>query len=137
MKKYFIYVLVLTIFIGLTAGGCGVRELSDDKKGDVDYTVVPEEDLPETLKGAIAERMTKPFKLSYVDKDELYLVTGYGEQPSGGYSVVINDLYLTDNTIVFETTLVGPDESDNVSSGTTYPYIVVKTEYIDYEVVFK
>ena len=138
MKKndYGVVMAVLLICLSVFAG-CGMKNLSEEKKGEIDYTVVAEADMPEMLKNAIAERMKEPFKLSYIDKGELYIATGYGMQQSGGYSIVINDLYQTDDTVVFETTLTGPDELDKVQSEPTYPYIVVKTEYVDKEVVIR
>lgn len=40
----------------------------------------------------------------------LYLVVGYGRQPTGGYSIIVDELYTTENTIVFATTLTGREK---------------------------
>ena len=58
-----------------------------------------------------------------------YIAAGYGEQMSGGYSIVVDDLFLSDNAIIFATTLKGP-ESERKGDKPTYPYIVVKMENI-------
>lgn len=116
---------------------CGAQKVSDKKVSDVSFSVVNEEDIPETLLTAIEEKKMEPFKLSYSDNNDLYLVVGYGRQPTGGYSIIVDELYTTENTIVFATTLNGPGEKDIIQEAETYLYIVVKMEYLDYEVIYK
>ncbi len=121
----------------LLLSACGMKKTSEEKVQDVEFTVVGDEEIPETLKNAIEEKKKGAFKLSYADNNDLYLVAGYGEQPTGGYSIVVDELYTTDSTIVFATTLKGPEEAENIQNFITYPYIVVKMEYLDYEVIYK
>ena len=121
----------------LLLSACGMKKTSEEKVQDVEFTVVGDEDIPETLKNAIEEKKKGAFKLSYADNNDLYLAAGYGEQPTGGYSIVVDELYTTDSTIVFATTLKGPEEAENIQNFITYPYIVVKMEYLDYEVIYK
>lgn len=129
---------VMIIFVAVfLLSACGMKKTSEEKVKDIEFTVVNDEDIPETLKNAIEEKKKSAFKLSYADNNDLYLVAGYGEQPTGGYSIVVDELYATDNTIVFATTLKGPQEAESVQSFITYPYIVVKMEYLDYEVIYK
>ena len=69
----------------------------------------------------------------------MYICVGYGEQVSGGYSIAVNALYLTENAIYADTTLLGPDPSDPAAgkkNSVSCPYIVLKTEFIDKPVVF-
>lgn len=133
-KKCVVQVMCFSLIM---LAACGVETASDKKVKDIDFTVVSEDDIPETLKNAIEEKKTGPFKLSYCDNTEQYLVVGYGEQKSGGFSIVVDGLYTTENTIVFATTLKGPEASAAVTEAVSYPYIVVKMEYIEYEVVFQ
>ncbi len=60
-----------------------------------------------------------------------------GKQNSGGYSVAVEELFLTDNAIYIDTNLIGPSQDDLVTQGVTYPYIVVKLEYMDKKIVFE
>lgn len=57
----------------------------------------------------IAEKGTEPFKLTYSDNQNLYISIGYGEQKTGGYSIAVDALYLTDDAIYVSTSLLGPD----------------------------
>ena len=45
--------------------------------------------------------------------------------------------YLTSNAILFDTELVGPRKGEQVSSGPSYPYIVIKTEKRDESTIFE
>ena len=130
---------VLLIFL-LTAAcfsGCKVEEGDTKKISDLSFIVVKDEEIPERLRELIQESREKPFKLTYSDDNYLYLVMGYGEQATSGYSVQVKECYLTSNAIVFKTNLLGPSKTENIVETKTYPYIVVKTEYREEMVVFQ
>ncbi len=138
MRRFRIAVLLLTIVItvlGLT--GCKTEDTEIKKIKDLEFTVVEDADLPGELKEIIDEKKEEPFKLSYSNKDYLYIVVGYGKQNSGGYSIAVDELYLTENAIYIDTNLIGPTQDDMVSQGVTYPYVVVKAEFRDERVVFE
>lgn len=127
--------MIVTAAVGLI--GCKTEDTDIKKIRDLDFTVVEDADLPGELKEIIDEKKGEPFKLSYSNKDNLYIVVGYGKQNSGGYSISVNELYLTGNAIYINTNLIGPSEDDMVSQGVTYPYVVVKLEFLDERVVFE
>lgn len=137
MKKLAVAALLLMIMImaGMLTG-CKTQNTDIKKIKDLDFTVVEDADLPGELKEIIDEKKENPFKLSYSNKDNLYIVVGYGKQNSGGYSISVDALYLTKNAIYIDTNLIGPTKNDMVSQGLTYPYIVVKLEYMEQRVVF-
>ena len=128
--------LSVFLLIGFFLMGCQENPGYADKIRDIDYTVVQESDLPDELRIAIEERKENGFKLTYADGDYLYIVIGYGRQETGGYSIVVNDLYLTANGILFDTELFGPKTGEVVEEAASYPYIVVKIEYMDKSVIF-
>ena len=99
--------------------------------------VMNKEEIPEELKEAITANQDQPFRLTYTDDESLYLVTGFGEQETGGYSISVNECYLTETSIVFDTTLIGPSKDETVQQKASYPYIVVKTEKREEPVIFK
>ncbi len=137
MKRARTVILILTVIIAvLSFTGCKAENTDVKKLKDLDFTVVEDADVPGELKEIIDEKKEEPFRLSYSNKDNLYIVVGYGKQNSGGYSITVDDLYLTKNAIYINTNLMGPSQDDFVSQGVTYPYVVVKLEYMDYKVVF-
>ena len=116
-------------------GGCKKTE-KEPKIADLDFTVLNEEEAPQELKEIIGEKKQEPFKLTYSDSQFLYLVVGYGEQPTGGYSIQVNDLYLTENHIYLDADLMGPSKQEEVSRTPTWPCLIVKLEYRQESVVF-
>ncbi|MDF2842176.1 MAG: putative rane protein [Herbinix sp.] len=127
--------MIMVTAIGLM--GCKSENTDIKKIRDLDFTVVEDADLPGELKEIIDEKKELPFKLSYSNKDNLYIVVGYGKQASGGFSIAVEELYLTSNAIYINTNLIGPSKTDTVSQGVTFPYVVVKLEFIDENVVFE
>lgn len=124
--------ILLTVLTGCKKGDNEIKKIRD-----LDFTVVEEADIPEELMGIIHEKKAQPFKLSFANDDYLYIARGYGSQKSGGYSISVQHLFLADNAIYFKTELIGPSKQDLVSQTITYPYIVVKTEFIDKSVLFE
>lgn len=120
-------------------GLCGCSASKDDGKKvkDLEFAVVGEPDIPQELKQIIAQKQTASFKLTYSDDKNLYIAVGYGEQATGGYSISVNELYLTENSIVIDTELKGPEKGENPGADKSYPYIVVRTEYLENPVVFQ
>lgn len=131
-KRVFLIGMVL-IFLS----GCRVQTNQTEKLKDLEYTIVEEGDLPEELCGILEEKKKESFKLTYESEDSLYLCVGYGEQSTGGYSISVNELYLSENAIYFDTNLIGPEVSEQAAESVSYPYLTVKTEYLDKPVVFQ
>lgn len=130
-RKTRIVLTALTIFLILGTLGCSEKEeIPEDKINDLDFTVVGEDQQPDSLKDIIAEKYADAFQISYTLGEDLYIAVGYGEQPSGGYSISVNAFYETEDTVVIDTTLIGPGKAENVTKTPTRPYIVVKTRNI-------
>lgn len=138
MRRFINLLLSLTIMITIIGfTGCKQEDTEVKKIKDLEFTVVEDADLPGELKEIIDEKKEEPFKLSYSNKDNLYIVVGYGKQNSGGYSISVDELYLTSNAIYINTTLIGPSKEDMVSQGVTFPYVVVKLEFREERIVFE
>ena len=106
-KRVFLVGLIL-IFLS----GCSMQTNQTEKLQDLEYTIVEEADLPEELRTILEEKKKESFKLTYEAEDSLYLCVGYGEQATGGYSISVNELYLSENAIYFDTNLIGPEPSE-------------------------
>ena len=123
----------------LLLSGCAKEKDPLQKIKDLEFTVLAEDNIPEELKTVIEEKKDNAFKVTYQDNGFLYICIGYGEQVSGGYSITVNDLYLAENAIYADTTLLGPDPAEGTAvkkNVPSYPYIVIKTEFVDNPVVF-
>lgn len=130
-----IWVMVVRLLSGCSA--IGVGKDSGDKVRDLEFTVTASEEVPEELQKLIDEKKAEAFKLTYTNDQGLYIAAGYGQQQSGGYSIAVKELYLTDNSIVFRAELMGPQKGEEGGNEPSYPYIVVKTELLDEPVIFQ
>lgn len=135
--KVWLTLAMLMAMMGWMLMGCSASRESKDKVRDLDFTVAGNMDIPEELKKLIAEKQQQPFKLTYSDDQNLFIAVGYGVQPTGGYSISVNDLYLTENSVVINTELKGPEKGENAGTEQSFPYIVIKTEYLENPVVFQ
>lgn len=133
MKKLvLIFALLVMVFTG-----CSGKSEKNEGRTDMDFTVVPREDMPDEIKGIIEEKQSGEFTMSYGMDGYLYIMRGYGTMPTGGYSIRVDSLAETSDEIFFHTTLVGPQASEPVNKMKTCPYIVVKIEYTDKKIVFE
>lgn len=126
MKKLILCISLIILFILTSCGN--VKDYEKEKVKDLDFTVVEDEDVPDVVKQKIEEKKMEPFKFSYSDGEYLYIVVGYGEQPTGGYSIQVPQFYLTNEYVVIETELIGPSKDDTVIMSLTYPYVVIKAK---------
>ncbi len=127
---------VVLLLPALLLGACTMDKADNGKVRDLEFTVIGEGDAPQELKDLIAQKKTQPFKLTYSDDQNLYIVIGYGPQSTGGYSITVEELYLTENSIFFNTELKGPAKGEPAAPETSYPLVIVKTEYLEDPVVF-
>ena len=134
MKRKMMYLAGFLLVLMLTV--CISRPQKTEKLRDLDFTVMDKEKVPNELKTAILENRDLPFKLTYADQGYLYIAEGYGPQPKSGYSVEVTGLYETENAIYIHTNLLGPEKGEKTEEVTTYPYVVVKLEYIEKNVIF-
>ena len=132
-------VLAAALCIAILCGMCGCSLMSTEevKLRDLDFTILGEEMVPAELATMIEERKADAFKMTYSDNQNLYICVGYGQQETGGYSITVDELYLTEEAVFVQTTLLGPDVSEKGNRTPSYPYIVIKTEYLDQPVICK
>lgn len=135
MTRKYLYIIAV-VFI-LVMSGCSIKKEDTKKIQDIEFTVVVPEDAPEELKADIEKARDTPFRMTYADQGYLYMVRGYGEKESSGYSVEVNECYETSDSIRIQTTLLGPEKGEKIKETKTYPYVVMKTEYRDKNVIFE
>lgn len=136
-KKWKIRQILSLLCMLCLVAGCGAKADKTAKLRDMDFTVLAEEEIPEELGSIIKEKKAESFKLTFCDGDDLYICTGYGKQPSGGYSISVTELYETENAVYVHTNLLGPSPGEVKKESASYPYIVIKTEKLDKTVVFE
>lgn len=129
--------LLSVCMVSCLLAGCSVKEYDETKENDIDFTILSEEEMPEQVSEIIEASKTESFRKTYSDKDYLYIIIGYGAQPTSSYSIEIQELYESSNAVYVTSMLKGPSHAEKVLDVTTYPYIVAKIQYTDKAVVFQ
>ena len=139
MRKFVKMLLAAALAASFAAGlsGCSVSREDKDKVRDLEFQVAAQGELPQELSKHIAQKVSQPFKLTYTDSQNLYIAVGYGAQPTGGYSISVKELYLTENSIILQTELMGPEKGEDPGTEQSFPYIVLRTELLEEPVVFQ
>lgn len=138
-RRYFYPIMwILTaVYMGVCLFGCGVEKTDESKVEDIDYCIVEENDIPKELMAKIQEKKAADLKMVFENDDFVYIVRGYGEQETGGYSIQITDVYLTKNAVVFRSNLVGPSKDQVKNVVPSYPYVVLKIQNMEKNVIFE
>ena len=88
------------------------------------------------ISGTESDRMVE-YTVICGDDEYLYIAEGFGTKETGGYSITVNQFYVKDKAMYFDTRLIAPDKGEKVSNQASYPYIVIKTELSEMPVVFE
>ena len=137
MKSVKIVCAVVIFLLTIQISGCEGNYKGSEKGLNLEYTVLGETKIPEEFLSQIEEQKADKFELTYRDNEYLYIAKGFGEQKTSGCSISVTNLTCEDQTIYFESKLVIPQEKENLNSISSFPYIVIKTELIDFPVVFR
>ena len=124
----------LSLMILLT--GCEMKQVGNMAKTEVEFTVVEPDEVPSELAVIIEENKQGEIKLTYEDQGYMYLVRGYGQQKTGGYSIAVNEVFLAEDWLHVDTSLIGPPRDQEIRDEASYPYLVIKIEAQEAEVLF-
>lgn len=135
MKKIKIWLIFCTLTVLLV--GCSIKNEETHREGKaIDFTVVENQKIPPKLLEAIEKNKEREIRMTYREGENLYLVRGYGEQKTGGYSISVAECTEDEAMIWFDTRLLGPESQDGLSKDPSYPYLVIKMEVREKEVTF-
>ena len=93
LKRAVIIFLICGVILNTACG----REYDREKQNDIEYTIVSEEEMPQEIRQLIQESEKESFRKTYADKDYLYIIVGYGAQPTSSYSIEVEELYESSN----------------------------------------
>lgn len=131
----------IVVAIAILLSGCKIATIKEQKVQDVPYEIIEKNEVPGELRQEIESSKKTEMWLSYADrqkgKGDLYIVRGYGEQETAGYSIQVDNCYETENTLVIRTTLLGPQKEKRVHKKQTCPYIVIKTAYTEKQIIYE
>ena len=125
MKKGTCWLLCLAFL--LTLCGCGRSGTGPGERTAVEFTVAAAEEVPQELLEILEKNKEREIRMTYQDGEDLYLIRGYGEQKTGGYSISVTECSEDEENLYFLTQLIGPERAEGLSEETSYPYLVAKT----------
>lgn len=132
MKRYIRTAVVIGFLLMLV--GCTALQTQEKNAEMVDFTVVEMRQIPKALKEIIEKNKKQEIRMSYSDGDELYLIRGYGEQKTGGYSIVVKSCTEDEELLCLNTQLLGP-QKEAVSADPSYPCLVIKMKIREKEML--
>lgn len=141
-----IWLIVLLMF----SGGCQVLDKKTADGNVLEYTIADEKKVPEEMAERMKEMEEKPFQITYVQGDRLYVGQGYGKQEMEGYAIRVDSCMEAQDVICVRTTLLGPGSDETEKAGeepenvcvregalSRYPYVVLEMAKSEKPVIFK
>lgn len=128
-NKAAVSLLCCMLLLGLLNGCSSIKSQPESQKQEIAFTIVENRDIPEKLMEVIEKNKADEIRLSYREGENFYLIRGYGEQETGGYSISVKECSEDEENIWFDTQLIGPDSTEKLSKAPSYPYIVIKMEH--------
>lgn len=119
-------ITLLLISLLLTLVGCSEKDHKEFEYKEMEYRIIDTVDYPGLVQEEINDFKISPFQFAYSDGDNLYIAVGYGEQSTGGYSVIVKHVGQSDNKIFVETTLIEPSQEEDKVLALSYPYVVIQ-----------
>ena len=124
-KKVAGLICMLILMAVLSASGCRFIRIEEGERTPLEYTIMKQEEIPPEAVELMEQKKEKSFQMTYQVGDVRYLMKGYGQQLTGGYSIQVEEVSESENAVFCKTRLVGPEEK-NIGSEPSYPCIVLR-----------
>lgn len=129
--------LLAAVVAAVVLAGCSVEQKEKEGREPLEFAIVEEDSLPEEFLGRIKKERGSVMCRTWQDESGLYIARGYGEQATSGYSIEVAECSVRDGMIYVHTSLIGPAKDEKISDTPTCPYIVLKVQEKDKDVVFE
>lgn len=131
---YIMLYCILCIILCTILAGCLKKEEEGQRKKVV-YVVCKRSVIPTHLGTLIDEQKKEPFHFTYTTGEFTYYAIGYGRQSGNGYKIKVNEFSADQAHIYIDTTLIGITK-EHQKEGKSYPYIVLKSQFYEKDVIF-
>ncbi len=128
-------ILVFTLVSCASSGGGSGED--EAQAPDLAYEIVEKSKIPQKLAEKIQQEQKEKFGFSYRNGEEMYIAFGFGEQPTGGYSIQVVSVKDMGSKIVVEARLIPPQAGEVTPQSVSYPYLVLLTKDTGAEVQFR
>lgn len=129
-------IAVLICWMTLLLAGCRFIRIEEGERTPLEYSIAKQEEIPSEAAELMDQKKKQEFQMTYQVEDTLYLMKGYGQQMTGGYSIFVEEVSESENGVFCKTRLIGP--SDGAQGGEpSYPCIVLKIKNTEKPVQFE
>lgn len=135
MKRFAWLILMTCLLSGL--GGCQGKQTQEWEGTPVEFEMVEMREVPQELADIIEENQKDEIRMTFVSGEDMYLVRGYGEQKTGGYSICVKSCTQDEEMIWLDTQLIGPQNPETVKEDPSYPCLVIKLPKQEKEVMIQ
>lgn len=132
--KRAVFFVILCISFCVAYTGC-VQQRERGNRKTVIYAVCKRSVVPTQLGTLIDEQKKEPFHFTYTTGDFTYYIIGYGKQSGRGYKIKVKEFTADQTHIYIDTTLTGVTK-EHQRHGTSYPYIILKSQFYEKDVIF-
>ena len=89
--------LLCVLLLALLPAGCQFIRIEEGERTPLEYTIVKQEEIPEEISELMEQKKKNVFQMTYQVGDIRYLMKGYGEQLTGGYSIQVEEVSESEN----------------------------------------
>lgn len=132
--KQRIWILVLVVILCMMQAGC-INKEEEGQRQKVVYVVCKRSVIPVQLGKLIDEQKKEAFHFTYTTGDFTYYVIGYGRQYGSGYKIKVRE-FSADQTHIYIDTILKGVTKEHQKQGKSYPYIVLKSQFYEKDVIF-
>ena len=117
--------LICVLLLAVMLAGCQFIKIEEGERTPLEYTIVKQEEIPAEAVELMEQKKENAFQMTYQVGEVRYLMKGYGEQLTGGYSIQVEEVSESENAVFCRTRLLGPAD-EKTGSEPSYPCIVLK-----------
>lgn len=128
------WIFVFFIILCMILAGC-IKKDEKGQKHKVVYAVCKRSVIPVQLGNLIDEQKKEAFHFTYTTGDFTYYVIGYGRQTGRGYKIKVRE-FTADQTHIYIDTILTGVTKEHQNEGKSYPYIVLKSQFYEKDVIF-
>lgn len=129
--------LLFCVIAGIAGTGCSMLGQEEGQRVAVEFTVIAADEVPAELQEILESHKTEEIQMTWEGDGGLYIIRGYGEQPTGGYSITADAVEMGEDGLHVTTTLIGPSSEEKPAQEPSYPYIVLRVEDACREIIFE
>ncbi len=91
--------LLCVLLLALLPVGCQFIRIEEGERTPLEYTIVKQEEILAEISELMEQKKKKVFQMTYQVGDIRYLMKGYGEQLTGGYSIQVEEVSESENAV--------------------------------------